>query len=98
MNVSGFPLMSTAARTDVSASSCWKSAMNSFLTEREMMLTDSPGESKVTIAIPSSTTIERGRHRMSEVGCRRSDKLRMKIRAAEFAGPAIRELTASNRS
>src|SRR6186713_2335479 len=73
MNVSGFPLMSTAARTDVSASSCWKSAMNSFLTEREMMLTDSPGGSKTTIPMPSSTvSLSALIERMWDVGCERT--------------------------
>src|SRR5687767_7661697 len=55
MKESGFPLIRTAALMDGSDSSRWKSAMNSFLTAREMMFRGALGRSKTTIPTPSST-------------------------------------------
>src|SRR5688500_19831308 len=55
MEEAGFPLIRAAALMDGSDSSRWKSAMNSFLTAREMMLSGALGRSKTTIPTPSST-------------------------------------------
>ena len=62
MKLSGLPEMSTTARIAASSRSRMSSASNSTFTASLSLLTGSPGRSKVTTAMPSSTTVVKRGH------------------------------------